>query len=163
MPEELKTIKGEVEKKEKSYQEKAHAEKYRLNIGGVWVGMLKPGDEAFKASASKAMAWNIAEDVAEGEWVECVHEGQYKNIISLAIIQPEGQGGFNGREQEGGRTEAEKDKYWDAKGAREDRRSALHAAVAHAQGKDTKSENVVKVAEAFYKFIREAKGDTNSS
>ena len=91
MPDETTTITGEVEKKEKSYQEKAHADKWRLNIGGVWVGMLKPKQEAFDAGASIAMAWDIAEKVTEGQWVKCGHEGQYKNIIELEIVaRPEG-------------------------------------------------------------------------
>ncbi len=81
------TITGEVEEKKREYQEKAHADKWSLKIDGVWVSMLKPKQEAMDQGWEKGKAWEVAEMVMEGQWVKCGHEGQYKNITYLWVIE----------------------------------------------------------------------------
>ena len=81
------TITGEVEDRKQEWQEKAHADKLSLKIDGVWVSMLKPKQEAIDQGWDKGVAWKVAEVVEVGQWVKCGHEGQYKNIVSLEIIE----------------------------------------------------------------------------
>ena len=85
MPE-VTTITGEVEEKKKSYQDKAHADKWTLTINGERVSMLMPKQEAIDQGWDRGKAWEVAEMVMEGQWVKCGHEGSYKNIVSLEII-----------------------------------------------------------------------------
>ena len=150
---EVITIKGEVEEKKKGTVGDG-IPKWSLKVNGEWYGMLKPSDKAFDAGASLALAWNIAEKVMEGEWVELGYEEPkgYKNIISLAIIAP-GEGVPKNKES--------KDAYWEAKDRREDMRSAIHAAVQFSvgvlqAGSDVKSKDMLTLADEIYKKVRGA-------
>lgn len=147
MPEEIKTVTGELFKKEKK-ESKTGNEYYVLKIGGSSYTLFKPSAEAFDSDASMALAWKVAEGATIGSVLEVryTEKGTYANIQELMVKER-----APAKEAE---PSAGSD-YWEAKSKREDMRSALHAAVQHAEGKDTKSEDVITVAEAFYKLIRE--------
>uniref|UniRef100_A0A6M3KBX8 Uncharacterized protein n=1 Tax=viral metagenome TaxID=1070528 RepID=A0A6M3KBX8_9ZZZZ len=106
---------------------------------------------------SLAQAWRLCKTIERGETAEIGYtesvkgDRTYENPVSLNVVSPR-----ESPEPEMGQTKAEESTYWEAKGKREDMRSALHAAVQFAEGKDIKGEDVVRVAEVFYKSIREA-------
>lgn len=143
-------IKGQLSYIEKRTA-KNNSEYYTMTIAGVKLILYKPSDDAFQANATTAHAWEVCEYVDKGAVLQGAFEtrGNFNHLIELEVLK--GAPAESVEKPSKGEDKA----YWEAKENREDRRSALHAAVAHAQGKDTKSGEVVQVAEAFYKFIRE--------
>lgn len=148
MPDVLKTLTGEVEEKKKTHVEKAHTDKWSLKVNGEWASLLMPGQKAFDAGASLAEAWNVAESVSEGEWVELSYEqvGQFKNIISLAIVaRPE---------ERGSSKELSSDDKWTVKDNKIAWQSYVRSAVMLAvpnieAGQKITSEVVIKIANRF--------------